>query len=344
MANLRLKKLIVEVVDNQLKENDPPVTQEAYQALLEAGYSASEAKEKIGAIVAEEIYEVMKENKHYDEKKYAEALRSMVQNCIAYEDTHKIYTEWDEWDALVEKGYTAQNKKNTLVMIDYWWQAWEIFQQIVKQAEFKIGISGLMESQDYRYPVDAWLQDMEMELGNVGEHEKRIEFCQKLLEMLDWTFDDNSNFAVAIGEALYAEGKDAEGREWFEDCLKKDRHNANILNAFSWCIQDTEGIEQAYELLRREVIGVACGFENAILFERAKSFARFMELEKDLKWIEAQMDSFHDSIMKAEQYNDWYDDFQMPIQQPIIKEQKIYPNDPCPCGSGKKYKKCCGKR
>ena len=21
---------------------------------------------------------------------------------------------------------------------------------------------------------------------------------------------------------------------------------------------------------------------------------------------------------------------------------KIYPNDPCPCGSGKKYKKCCG--
>ena len=25
------------------------------------------------------------------------------------------------------------------------------------------------------------------------------------------------------------------------------------------------------------------------------------------------------------------------------KEKKIYPNDPCPCGSGKKYKKCCGK-
>lgn len=25
------------------------------------------------------------------------------------------------------------------------------------------------------------------------------------------------------------------------------------------------------------------------------------------------------------------------------KAKKIYPNDPCPCGSGKKYKKCCGK-
>jgi len=28
----------------------------------------------------------------------------------------------------------------------------------------------------------------------------------------------------------------------------------------------------------------------------------------------------------------------------IIKETKVYPNDPCPCGSGKKYKKCCGKK
>ena len=27
----------------------------------------------------------------------------------------------------------------------------------------------------------------------------------------------------------------------------------------------------------------------------------------------------------------------------IHKATKIYPNDPCPCGSGKKYKKCCGK-
>ena len=26
------------------------------------------------------------------------------------------------------------------------------------------------------------------------------------------------------------------------------------------------------------------------------------------------------------------------------KEKKIYPNAPCPCGSGRKYKKCCGRR
>jgi len=31
-----------------------------------------------------------------------------------------------------------------------------------------------------------------------------------------------------------------------------------------------------------------------------------------------------------------------PTQQPIHRNEKIGRNDPCPCGSGKKYKKCCG--
>jgi hypothetical protein len=29
--------------------------------------------------------------------------------------------------------------------------------------------------------------------------------------------------------------------------------------------------------------------------------------------------------------------------QPVVREPKIGRNDPCPCGSGKKHKKCCGK-
>lgn len=30
------------------------------------------------------------------------------------------------------------------------------------------------------------------------------------------------------------------------------------------------------------------------------------------------------------------------VRKPVVKEDKIGRNDPCPCGSGKKYKKCCG--
>ena len=33
-----------------------------------------------------------------------------------------------------------------------------------------------------------------------------------------------------------------------------------------------------------------------------------------------------------------------PKQKPIRRGPKVKPNDPCPCGSGKKYKKCCGAK
>ena len=89
-------------MDNQLRDNDPPFTKEVYEKLRETGYSVSEAKDKIGAVVLEEIYNVMKENQSYDEKKYSDALKDMLQQCIDLEHTDRILTEWDKWDDLVQ--------------------------------------------------------------------------------------------------------------------------------------------------------------------------------------------------------------------------------------------------
>nr|WP_244392526.1 SEC-C metal-binding domain-containing protein [Denitrovibrio acetiphilus] len=32
-----------------------------------------------------------------------------------------------------------------------------------------------------------------------------------------------------------------------------------------------------------------------------------------------------------------------PASEPAVKKEKVGRNEPCPCGSGKKYKKCCGR-
>ncbi len=38
----------------------------------------------------------------------------------------------------------------------------------------------------------------------------------------------------------------------------------------------------------------------------------------------------------------YYEDGEMVKARPVVREQpKVGRNDPCPCGSGKKYKKCC---
>jgi preprotein translocase subunit SecA len=31
-------------------------------------------------------------------------------------------------------------------------------------------------------------------------------------------------------------------------------------------------------------------------------------------------------------------------QKTVVRGKKVGRNDPCPCGSGKKYKKCCGRK
>jgi SEC-C motif-containing protein len=41
----------------------------------------------------------------------------------------------------------------------------------------------------------------------------------------------------------------------------------------------------------------------------------------------------------------WYfHDGELKKAPPVKHGPKIGRNDPCPCGSGKKYKKCCGAR
>lgn len=58
-----------------------------------------------------------------------------------------------------------------------------------------------------------------------------------------------------------------------------------------------------------------------------------------------------DWLYNLEEWNDIFDEEtrkalykEQKSSTTIVKEAKVYPNDPCPCGSGKKYKKCCGRK
>ena len=53
-------------------------------------------------------------------------------------------------------------------------------------------------------------------------------------------------------------------------------------------------------------------------------------------------DDRHGLIENAIKELEWWACFQPPIQQPKVRKKKVGRNEPCPCGSGKKYKKCCG--
>lgn len=75
--NPRLKALILEVVDNQINDNDPPITRKTMERLKAAGYTEKKAKEMIAAVVVSYIYEIMKDGKDFDVSSYTRDLKRL---------------------------------------------------------------------------------------------------------------------------------------------------------------------------------------------------------------------------------------------------------------------------
>jgi len=77
---------------------------------------------------------------------------------------------------------------------------------------------------------------------------------------------------------------------------------------------------------------VQLGFDKALLYKNM--------VAADADWL-YELEEWND-IFDADTRKALYKE--QKSSTTIVKEDKVYPNDPCPCGSGKKYKKCCGKK
>lgn len=359
MANLRLKKILLEVVDNQLNANDPPCTGEAYRRLQQAGYSKQEAKEKIGAVVLDQIYDTLKDGKSYDDDAYKAAMEEMVRQSIDFEDSYSLPSEWAELQRLIEAGYDAHMREQYPALVEWWTKAWEKCREAVALKPEKPTVDELDEESDYMLGLGNWLQDMEMELGNAGEEEKRLQFCQEVLATFDWHAGTDGGFRSAIGEALYQLGRKEEGQAWFEEWLQRTPHVMDAVNGYSWCLCNDGKEQEAYELLAQEIAGQPCTFENDLLFLRMQEVLQSLGKADEAAVYQKAYEEFVKHLEETgdvgelfDESGDWneFDGFSGPdsllsgSHETIVKPDKIYPNDPCPCGSGKKYKKCCGKR
>jgi preprotein translocase subunit SecA len=82
-----------------------------------------------------------------------------------------------------------------------------------------------------------------------------------------------------------------------------------------------------------EAVGVASGpineqrqLESRAAQNSVMDFTRKIERKKEKELAELQFVGGEGSTKK----------------QPVLAKKQVGRNDPCPCGSGKKYKKCCG--
>ncbi|HLZ80016.1 MAG TPA: hypothetical protein VKP04_00145 [Ktedonobacteraceae bacterium] len=73
----RLKRAILEVVENQLRDDTPPETRQTLDRLLAAGYSRQQAVEMIASAVASEIWHIGHEREQYNAERYKAALKAL---------------------------------------------------------------------------------------------------------------------------------------------------------------------------------------------------------------------------------------------------------------------------
>ena len=76
-VNKILHDQFMEIIDNQLKQNDPPETKQTLERLLKAGYSRTDAKKYIGQCVAVEIFNVLKNGEAFNEERYVRNLKNL---------------------------------------------------------------------------------------------------------------------------------------------------------------------------------------------------------------------------------------------------------------------------
>ena len=72
-------------------------------------------------------------------------------------------------------------------------------------------------------------------------------------------------------------------------------------------------------------------------FDKEKLYYNMVEASADWLYGLPQWDNLLTKERRKELY------LQQKKSGTIVKDKKVGRNDPCPCGSGKKYKHCCGK-
>ena len=69
----------------------------------------------------------------------------------------------------------------------------------------------------------------------------------------------------------------------------------------------------------------------------AKLYFNMLEAKADYLYELPQWDSIFSKEKRKEIHKEWA------VSRTAVKQNTVGRNEPCPCGSGKKYKKCCGK-
>ena len=249
------------------------------------------------------------------------------------------YFEWfvDDWEAYLGKRQERPEKKWTpadmpelatmLDRLDRFLETLSLNHGLPKQ-EILDGFSN-----EYNYELLSWLIELPLELAGDGFLDQAVETARR------YAFADPKNFLGDLGWILAEAGR-------CEEALSQIEENLNNYPDDPWMVikagdvLDLCGQAERAERLYLQALGMTedkYTLDGAIerlvpLYEQWGKPEKIDELKKRFPPEEAYLVDGERRTPKVEPGSS---------SVTLPKKPKIGRNDPCPCGSGKKFKKCC---
>lgn len=185
-------------------------------------------------------------------------------------------------------------------------------------------------------PDNKELQDLKREVASFGLVEKEFE---RLImdDLIREEVRSLLELEVLPKEITGVEGKYKENMIFLVEF--------RILSEIHLLKKSIQRLKKEYPLLYEKK---ASFFEKAMDNKRRKKMLKDYEKQQSAFhriFREVGMDAWDEEDFDEEDFvlDDPYLDFD-DVQEPFVREEpKVGRNEPCPCGSGKKYKKCCGR-
>jgi tetratricopeptide (TPR) repeat protein len=277
-------------------------------------------------------------------------------------------------DDRMQNGYELLKSSGAVAACRIWLEGWHDVLRLLDKA----GIESIEEF-DERFrgtqSLFNWIQDLESELWNAGLDDRkflsaRIAMCEEAMRRFpsdDGLMVENRRRAVAESyfelderdkaEALYREWLAADpcwGWGWigWSDCYRFTRTERVDLNRCEQILREGFAIADVRD--RADIADrLADVCEEQGRDEEAKEFRQQSERRATAAEVSRAVSSAGKVLRQKTQID--FGGAGLPLSKlsnvagmlretptmPVTR-QKVGRNEPCPCGSGKKYKKCCG--
>lgn len=242
--------------------------------------------------------------------------------------------KYEKINAKIGEGYKLLKSNQTVRGCDVFLDAWENIKAVMASEQLK-DLPALEGKFSWDEFIMNFVQDLEETLHNAAQEDpqyfsKRICYCEELLERSgdeDQLLIENARRAIA--ESHYALGNQSECDRLFGMWLADDPSWGWGYIGWSDCYHFGAKNIEADNVRAEEIISQALAEKS--VRDRTDVLERAIDIYA-LLGNNHKVAQLKEEVQVLDRH-----------PTPPLRVIKVGRNAPCPCGSGKKYKKCCGK-